>query len=173
MAIPLNELIALGVLAGLTSLAALIDLRHLIIPNVVNLAILVSGLGASFFSTTVEPISAVAAVVVGAVMMGTLQLGFRIYRGYDGLGGGDVKFVAASGAWTGIDGLAIALAIAALGGLFYAMARSIFGHKLERSDQIAFAPALGVGAFSVVAMQTESGLPVLDFLLERLGTINF
>jgi leader peptidase (prepilin peptidase)/N-methyltransferase len=171
MAIPLNELFALATLAGLTSLAAFIDLRHLIIPNIVNLAILVSGLAASVFSTTVEPVSAIAAIVVGAVMMGALQLGFRIYRGYDGLGTGDVKFVAASGAWTGIEGLAIALVISALAGLLYALARAIFGHKLDRSDRIAFAPALGVGTFSVVAMQTVTGLPMLDFVLERFGMV--
>ena len=72
MAIALHDMVALGILAALASIAAFIDLKHLIIPDVINLAVLVSGVGASFLSTLVDPVSAISAIVVGAALVGTL-----------------------------------------------------------------------------------------------------
>jgi leader peptidase (prepilin peptidase)/N-methyltransferase len=172
MAIALHDIVALGILAALASIAAFIDLKHLIIPDVINLAVLVSGVGASFLSTLVDPVSAISAIVVGAALVGAFQVGFRMYRGYDGLGRGDVKFIAAGGAWTGIEGLAVALIVSALTGLVYVLARSIADQSFDRTSRIAFAPALGFGIFVIVASQTLTGLPILQFLLVRFRILN-
>jgi leader peptidase (prepilin peptidase) / N-methyltransferase len=166
-----SGLIALAVLVTLIVAAAVIDLRHFIIPDVLNLTLLASGMGASFFSGVVDPVSAVSAVIVGAVMMRSVQIVFRMRRGYEGLGTGDVKFVAAAGAWTGIEGLAPALVVAAAVGLLYVLARYCLADHGDRSTRIAFAPALGVGTFIIVAMQTLSGGSALDLVLTEIGVV--
>lgn len=171
MTATLSQLIALGGLVALIGAAAIIDLRHFIIPDVVNLALLASGMIASFVSGVVDPVSAVSAVILGAVLMRSVQIGFRMYRGYDGLGTGDVKFVAAAGAWTGIEGLAPALVIAASAGLLYVLARHCLANRGEPSGRIAFAPALGIGTFVIVAVQTFGGASALDLLLTGISAV--
>lgn len=89
-------------------------------------------------------------------------------RGYEGLGSGDVKFVVAAGAWTGFDGLAPAMLIAASAGLLYALVL-----RLSKRDdclgRIAFAPALGMGTLSVFAAQTLTGNSALELLLRSIS----
>jgi leader peptidase (prepilin peptidase)/N-methyltransferase len=167
MSAPVDHLTALGLLAGLVAVASFVDLRRFIIPDWLNALLLISGVVVSPTLGVVELVSVIGGVVVGGVTMFSIQRAFRAIRGYDGLGSGDVKFVAAAGAWTGAEGIAPSLLIAASVGLLFALV----SHLCASSDplgRIAFAPALGVGTLIVVAAQTLSGSPVLDLLLVRI-----
>src|SRR5262249_13887449 len=97
---------------------ALIDIRHGIIPDGLNLVI--AGLG--FVKAAVAGgLGAGAETIVGAIAVGAiLCLLRRLYfawRKIDGLGLGDVKLLAASTPWIGIAGIPMLLLIASLAAL--------------------------------------------------------
>lgn len=168
----LSHATALTILLGLTLYAAVIDIRSMIIPDQVNLAIFVCGLAASFFLGIVHPVSALAGSVLGGGLLFIVMKVFRSYRGYDGLGLGDVKFTAAAATWTGIEGLAFALALASLSALLYMLARQIFDSRFDSQHPIPFGPFLGLGATLVAGFQILTGLSmtdVVDAWLPRLA----
>src|SRR5712672_4310117 len=93
----------------------LIDIRHGIIPDGINLSI--AGLGllkaavADGLAAGAE--AAIAAIAVGALFWLLRQLYF-VWRKIDGLGLGDVKFLAAAATWVGFAGTPLLLLIAAV-----------------------------------------------------------
>jgi leader peptidase (prepilin peptidase)/N-methyltransferase len=158
-------LTAVATLAVLTAAAAIIDMQRMYIPDLVNLAILVCGGAASAMFSVVAPVSALAGAVFGGALLWAVRFGFRRYRGYDGLGFGDVKFVAASSMWTGIEGVAPALVIACVVALGYVSIRCVATHDFDSTQPMPFGPALGLGFFAVAAAQIISGQPLVDLLI--------
>ena len=136
---PLVELLALGVAAIVTcaghmrfsapdpvwvwsgcalgwTLLALgwIDLKTLRLPDVLTLPLLLAGLlSCRLLSPAAVPDHTVAAVV-GYGGFRLVALIYRRLRGYEGLGMGDAKLLAAAGAWTGLGALPFVIAGAAI-----------------------------------------------------------
>jgi leader peptidase (prepilin peptidase)/N-methyltransferase len=102
-----------GCLALLMGAIALHDARRFIIPNVLNAAAFALALA---HAVALDPGAAAAqvalalvrAAVAGGVFL-TIKLGYRVLRGREGLGMGDVKLVGVAGAW--LDWFAILLAV--------------------------------------------------------------
>lgn len=159
------QLVPIGVLTALAFVAAIIDIRHFIIPDIVSIAIFASGLAASLLGAGIEPISALAGAIAGGALMWAVQAGFRLYRGYDGLGFGDVKFVAAGGAWTGMEGLSVALVIASVLALVVVLGRGFARGDHDRNRRIPFGPPLAAGIVIVAGTQTLTGIPILHSLI--------
>ena len=163
--IPLgSELAALSVLVVLTSYAGLVDLKCMVIPDKVCLALFVTGLATAFLLPIVTPASALLASAAGGGFLFFIETGFRRYRGYDGLGRGDVKFVGGSATWIGLEGLPLALLVASLTALAYVAFRCWRDGRLERTARIPFGPFLGLGVVTVAGAQFLSGLTVLDLI---------
>lgn len=105
------DLLAYVPLLGGLAIAASIDLRTRRIPNILSLAILAGGLTWSLIpGTPLAPWQSLAGILAGAAL---LMLPFAI----GALGGGDVKLLAAIGAWLGPLGALLALAAACLFGM--------------------------------------------------------
>lgn len=162
MVVDASHVAAVGVLAALTIYAAMIDIRSLIIPDTANLAIFGSGLTASVFLSTVDPTSAFLASVLGGASVLAIYLAFRSYRGYDGLGLGDVKFIAAASTWIGVEGLPLALLISSMSALIFVAVQMMFGFTFDRGRPIPFGPFLGMGFLLVAAVQILTGLSFFD-----------
>ncbi|MEA1833479.1 A24 family peptidase [Methylobacterium durans] len=160
---------ALLVLLLLAATAAAVDIRAMIIPDAVNLMILVTGLSASLLLGTVEPASALAGALLGGGLLLGVRAAFRSRRGYHGLGLGDVKFVAAAGTWTGLEGLAPMLLAASLTALAYMGARRLLDPGFDTGRRIPFGPFLALGTAAVAALQIGSGTSVLDLIDRALG----
>ncbi len=109
-----NSILAVAALC----LSALLvtDLRFQRLPNPLNLLLGLLGLGFHFLHNF-EPLP-LAALLAGAILGALLLYALRVFylrrRGIEGLGLGDVKFVAASGLWVGIDGIFLVIAFGAL-----------------------------------------------------------
>jgi len=157
-----SQLSAVSVLVLLSIWAAAIDIRSLTIPNTVNLAIFVSGLAASFVLPVVEPVSALAGSVAGAAFVLLVRVGFKLYRGYDGLGLGDVKFVGAAATWIGVEAIAFALAAASMTALVYVVIRRTLDPGFDSGRPIPFCPFLAAGFVMVAAAQILTGRSVID-----------
>lgn len=141
---------ALLATAGLTAIA-FIDWDTFIIPDELSLGLWVLGTVLAPFnpmfpgSVWAKIGFAVAGGLFGYLMcFGILILGKKIFK-KDAMGGGDVKLLAAVGAWTGVLGAYDCMVIASFIGAIYGVYQ-IARKKLERQDHIPFGPFLVIAA---------------------------
>jgi leader peptidase (prepilin peptidase)/N-methyltransferase len=139
-------LLSLALLCVLSAVLAWIDIRHGIIPDWLNLAI--AGLGLLKIILTGDPLAAIEALGEGAAIGGAFWLLRRLYfsfRGVQGLGLGDVKFLAAAGIWVGVTGIPPVLLIATMTALACAGAMQLSGRALTAQTSLSFGPFLAAG----------------------------
>jgi leader peptidase (prepilin peptidase)/N-methyltransferase len=105
---------------GLLLTAAFVDLLAWILPEVMVLPAGVVGLAGSTLLLGLPWPGQVMGVVAGAGAFWLVRAGYRLLRGREGLGAGDVKLMGAIGGLTGWQGLvpvALAGSLVALGGI--------------------------------------------------------
>ncbi len=100
-----------------------IDWTHLRLPDALSLPLLLAGLTATALLDSAAVTDHAWAAIAGYGSLRLLATGYRRLRGREGLGGGDAKLLAASGAWVGLSGLGPVLLIAAVAGLVAALLR--------------------------------------------------
>jgi leader peptidase (prepilin peptidase)/N-methyltransferase len=123
-------------LALLMLAIALIDYRHLIIPNELTAAALALGLINAAIVGMPSMLESVAyAILRGTVVMLfflSLRWGYAWLRKQEGLGLGDVKLAFVAGVWLGWLMIPVAIEIAALGALVvYGGARTLGRHDMS------------------------------------------
>jgi leader peptidase (prepilin peptidase)/N-methyltransferase len=136
----------LALLCLLSGVLAWIDIRHGIIPDWLNAT--VAGLGLSKAVIAGGAIAGLDAACEGAAIGAVFWLLRRLYfafRKIQGLGLGDVKFLAAAGLWTGVAGLPLLLMVAALTALACAGVMQLAGRQLTGQTSISFGPFLAIG----------------------------
>lgn len=135
-------------LAGLAVPVVLLiafDLRYRVLPDGLTLPLAALGLLAaalSVFPAGPDVVGSAIGCFGTGFLLWVVQQVFRHWRGYDGLGGGDVKLAAAMGAWLGPTGCAFAIAVAAFGALAVEL---VFG--LLRSGRIDAKRRVPFGAY--------------------------
>ena len=129
---------------GLLIVASFIDLDSFILPDIITLPGGVLALAASF----ILPISwqdALSGAILGSGFFWVLQKGYKLLKGIDGLGTGDVKLMFMLGALLGWQGLPLMVFIASLTGLM----ASLYYIKTNKGKgvqtPIPFGPFLGLG----------------------------
>ena len=134
-------------------LLALIDWDTTLLPDCVVLPLGIAGLAGSCAGLAPHslPVSAASAAVV-LCLLGGLSWLFRLIRGDCGIGGGDIKLLAALAAWRGATDVLYILfwAGAFTAGWFLVWRRS---RGLECLDKWPFGPAIAMAALA-------SGLPI-------------
>jgi leader peptidase (prepilin peptidase) / N-methyltransferase len=143
-----------AVLCLLGCVLALIDIRHGIIPDWLNLAI--AGLGLARMVVAGGLVAGIEAACQGAAIGLIFWLLRRLYftlRKVQGLGLGDVKFLAAAGVWTGIAALPLLLLIAALTALAAAALMQWTGRDMTRRTSLPFGPFLAIGLLLALTVQ--------------------
>jgi leader peptidase (prepilin peptidase)/N-methyltransferase len=143
-----------GLLCLLGLVVAWIDIRDGIIPDWLNLTIaglglskgvIIGGLPAGF-----EVVG--EGVAIGAIFWLLRRLYFA-FRQIQGLGLGDVKFLAASGIWIGVTGLPMLLLVATLTALACAGIMQLAGRPLSGQTSISFGPFLAIGLLFAAGFQ--------------------
>lgn len=129
---------------GLLALLAL-DAEHHWLPDRITMPLLGLGLllGAGNFADRL-----LGAAIGGGTLL-LLALAYRALRGREGVGLGDVKLMAALGAWLGPLLLGPLLLAAALLGLGMAAALKISGRGLPAGGRIPFGACLAAAAFPI------------------------
>ena len=146
--------VSFGLLCLLSAVLAWIDIRHGIIPDWLNLAI--AGLGLSEAWLVDGPWAGLEAACEGAAIGVVFWLLRRLYfslRKIQGLGLGDVKFLAAAGIWVGVAGLPMLLMIAALTALACACVMQLAGRQLTGQTSMPFGPFLAIGLLVTLGIQ--------------------
>ena len=126
---------------------ALIDLEHQLLPDVMTYPSIAFGLVASWLGGFTTILYSVLGAVVGALLPITVILLYRWLRGEEGMGWGDVKYLAAIGAVVGVRDCVWVLVMAAVAG-------ALVGGVLWASGRGSGKTALPFGTFlaaSVIA----------------------
>jgi leader peptidase (prepilin peptidase)/N-methyltransferase len=138
-------LVALGLLLLLLSI---IDLEHGILPNELNLSLGIMGLAYAFQQH--HPWQDIAINAVLGLLLGLgLKYGYMALRKRDGLGLGDVKFLAAAGPWLMLEAWAPFLFLSGLFGVIL----GLIWQKHHGQGTFPFGPALCAALYMVVLAQ--------------------
>lgn len=138
--------IAISLGLGWTLLVlAIVDWRHMILPDLLTLPLVIAGLTAITWLWPDALYSHVLAAFVGYSSFRVIALAYVRLRGRDGLGQGDAKLMAAAGAWVGLSGLLSVVMIGALTGLAYALVKVLGGKGAKPEAHQPFGSFLCLG----------------------------
>lgn len=128
---------------------AWIDWDHLRLPDVLTLPLLVLGLVATWWLADPDTAANHAlAAAAGYLAFRGVALAYRMLRRREGLGQGDAKLLAASGAWVGLAGLPSVV----LGAALIAVAATLMQRLFQRQaadTPIPFGPYLALATWLV------------------------
>ena len=144
----LETLIAAYLLATFLLSLSLIDIKYLLLPDILTLSLLWLGimLQLSGYLPHISLQQSVIGVIAGYAM---LWLPARLYyalRRKEALGMGDAKLLAAEGAWLGCQALPLLLLLASTGTIFWILLRS-WRHGRSLNHPVPFGPALSATGF--------------------------
>ena len=132
-----------AVLPALLTLS-LIDIDHQVLPDLLVLPLLWTGLLFNSLSLFVDLHLAVFGAVAGYLVLWLSCQAHHILTGRAGMGHGDFKLFAAIGAWLGVQMLPTVLALACISCLFFLVYRKYF-HGQAMRVPICFGPFLSLG----------------------------
>jgi leader peptidase (prepilin peptidase) / N-methyltransferase len=143
---------------GWTLLAlAATDLRYFVLPDALTLPLIPAGMAVAYLQDPADlQAHAIGAIAGFMAFMAVRGVYFRL-RGREGLGLGDVKLLAAAGAWIAWQSLPGLIVIATVTGLGAALIGRLFGERIDLSDRVPF------GAFLCFALWFEWGWGPLYF----------
>ena len=145
----ISRLSATCVLGWTLLAASWIDMRSMLLPDVLTLSLLLMGLGATW---RLEP-EAVAdhamAAVVAYLLFRAIAYAYVRLRGRDGLGAGDAKLLAAGASWVGLAALPNLVLVSALLGCASALALRLLGRRLTGTTRIPFGPSLALAIWLI------------------------
>ena len=128
---------------------AVIDWRHLLLPDGLTLPLIPAGLAVA---VAIDPAFLMPHLVGAAGGYGLFAATAWLYRrlrGRDGLGLGDAKLLAAAGAWLSWQGLPSVVLIAALLGLAAAAVVRTLGHPITLHHRVPFGPCICLAIWTV------------------------
>jgi leader peptidase (prepilin peptidase)/N-methyltransferase len=126
-----------------------IDLRSWLLPDALTLPLIIAGLAASFIFDPDQLVNRALGAALGYVSLMTIAALYRALRGREGLGGGDAKLLAASGAWLGAAALPQVILLAALSALAAAGSLRIAGIRLGIHSALPFGPFLALATWVI------------------------
>jgi leader peptidase (prepilin peptidase)/N-methyltransferase len=128
-----------------------IDIDHMIIPDVISLNGIMIGIIVSLVGLLPDitwKIS-LAGVLLGGAILYVPAVVYKVIRGIDGLGGGDIKLLAMIGAFTGPYGVIFVLFFSSLVGSIVALAGMV-SKEARSTTPIPFGPFLSAAAILYV-----------------------
>ncbi|MFO1028515.1 MAG: A24 family peptidase [Acetobacteraceae bacterium] len=128
---------------------AWIDIRTMLLPDILTLPLLLAGLALAARLGPDEFLNHAMAAVLGFSVLFGIARGYRWLRGRDGMGRGDAKLFAALGAWIGLYDLATVLLVASCLGLLGALIATLAGRRVTATTAIPFGPFLAFAGWLV------------------------
>lgn len=132
-------------LAGCLLAIAVIDARHLYIPDMLSLPLIAGGLGLAALGWRVALPDAAIGAAAGYLALRSVAWLYRALRGREGLGAGDAKLMAAGGALLGWAALPLLLLLASFAALATVLAMRALGARTDAATAIPFGPFLAFG----------------------------
>ena len=146
---PFEGMIASAILGAILVALSCIDVQTFRLPNVLTLPLVALGLIFTVIFAWDDLWLRIAAAGLGYAALYFVAEVYLRTRGHPGLGLGDAKLFAASGAWLGLEGLPGVLLIASLAALAWAALSRFSGRKITAQTRLAFGPFLAFGTWIV------------------------
>jgi leader peptidase (prepilin peptidase)/N-methyltransferase len=131
-----------------------IDLQHQLLPDVITLPLLWSGLLLSLSGLFTDPVSSILGAAGGYLALWLVFHAFRLLTRKEGMGFGDFKLLAALGAWFGWQMLPQIVLIASLVGTLVGLTL-IISRRLAQGVPIAFGPYLAAAGWIALLAGNE------------------
>ena len=126
-----------------------IDIRRWLLPDVLTLPLVVTGLAVAVAFDPEQLTERALGAALGYLGLRAVALAYRALRGREGLGHGDAKLLAASGAWVGAMALPQVVLGAAVSALIAAAGLRFAGVKLSAGSALPFGPFLALATWLV------------------------
>jgi leader peptidase (prepilin peptidase)/N-methyltransferase len=126
-----------------------IDIRRWLLPDALTLPLVIAGLTAAAALDLERMTDRALGAALGYLSLRLVALIYRVLRGREGLGGGDAKLLAASGAWVGASALPQLILIAATTALAAAACSRVFGVRLGAHSALPFGPFLAFATWLI------------------------
>ena len=124
-----------------------IDLEGMIIPDAISLSGVWGGFMLSWFGaiSSMDWKASLYGILFGAAILYVPAYLYRLIKGSDGLGGGDVKLMAMVGAFTGVQGVIFTLFVASLSGCLVGVIGFLY-KRISSNSLIPFGPFISCAA---------------------------
>lgn len=119
-----------------------IDLEHRIIPDSIVIALIIAGIFFNIVNTEITWLDSLIGFFAASIPLLIIAM---IFKG--GMGGGDIKLMAAAGLFLGWRLILLSLFIASIAGSIIGIGLMVF-EKKKRKDAIPFGPFLATGIFT-------------------------
>jgi len=126
-----------------------IDLRRWLLPDVLTLPLVLAGLAAAAAFDPTGLTQRALGAAVGYTSLAAVAALYQKLRGHEGLGRGDAKLLAASGAWVGVAALPQVILVASLLALLIAAGLRLTGIRLGARSAMPFGPFLALATWVV------------------------
>lgn len=138
----------LSILASFMICLFFIDLKTFLLPDLLTIPCAFVGLGVAMLGVTgVPPEEAILGGLVGFMIPWSVAKSFYLLRKVDGLGGGDIKLLAAMGVWAGWLQVFMTLFLASMVALCTIVAiKVIYKNNYDLTQPVPFGPFL-IGAY--------------------------
>lgn len=131
--------------AALIALSAW-DVTTFRLPDAITLPLIILGIATAPPDAMIWRASSAAA---SGGLLYAIAIAYKHVRHRDGLGMGDVKLVAAAGAWVGLQSLSGVLLIACGTAILTIGAVALLNRQVKSTDCVAFGPFLALGLWTV------------------------
>ncbi len=136
---------------------AIIDWRHLMLPDSLTLPLIPAGIAVAWALAPDHLADHIIGAGAGFAFVALIAVLYRHFRGRHGIGLGDAKLFAAAGAWVGWQGLPSVLLVAAFAGLAGALVQARLAGRLDPERELPFGLYLA-GALWLVWLYGPFGL---------------
>lgn len=130
---------------------ACIDARVCLLPDALTQPLLWLGLACAWAGIGPGVHDSVAGVFTGYLLLALPRWLWLWWRSQDAFGAGDVKMLAALGAWAGVDGIIRALAVACMAGAVFA---ALHQRRWRPSGAYPFGPFLALAGVAELLLQS-------------------
>lgn len=131
-----------------------IDLDHHLLPDQLTLLLLWLGLFFSLFAVFSTSHTAIIGAITGYLIFALTQWVFEFITGKNGMGQGDVKFLAALGAYLGWEMLPLIILLASISGVIITFSHMLIKHNFK-STPLPFGPYLAVAGWIALVWGDE------------------
>jgi len=150
------EALAGAVFGWLLLTLALLDARHMWLPDRLTGLLAMSGLAAGLAGLSPALVDRLIGGAAGFLLFAAIRHGYRRVRHREGMGGGDVKLFGAIGLWLDWQALPVVLLGAAVAGLLWSLVLFARGHSMTAASSLPFGLFLALAAWAGW-LATEAG----------------
>ena len=136
--LPFPAAILFAVAGWLLLTLAMLDARHLWLPDALTFPLAALGLTLGDWVLPASFPDRLIGAALGYGLLFAIALLYRRLRGREGLGLGDAKLLGAIGAWLGWQLLPLVLLVASVAGLVWALALWLLGREIDGSTRLPF-----------------------------------